>query len=354
MEIDGSSNEQRNDSRGSILQSVFDLTRLPTKAGIEAWQEGLGSMYDIQLHNEANCPIHIRSKAYHFDSFIFGSLEVEVRQIVGRTRALAARDGLDSYTLHLHSRSCGISKGNGPYEDIQPGDVLILDQAQASSSWLNGQDDLFLVVPRHVLAPLLSAPDIHNARVLPGRDPLVTLLRSHLHELYRASSKLTPDTASSVVRPTLDLIAAAMNNGASEPQSVTLKLAQSAHIRRYIDDHVAEPDLSAAKIAGTFGISERKLYYLMRAHGGVAAYIQKVRLRCTKDAIAAPAYRHMKIAEIAERFGFSDPASFSRMFRRCFGMSPREVRAFAMSGQHSAMPEESKISNMWDWMWHLR
>ncbi|QCI63431.1 helix-turn-helix domain-containing protein [Phreatobacter stygius] len=338
----------------SIPQSNFDLTELPVKAGIEAWQEGLGSMYNIQLHNQPERPIHIRSRASHFDSFIFGSLEVRVRQQVGRARAQAARDGLDSYTLHFHGRACGVSRDNGPYQRIEPGDLLILDQTQTSSSRLNGQDDLFLVVPRPVLAPLLSAPDEHNAHVISGKDPLVSLFRSHLYELYRATPELSPEAARAVIRPTLELAAAAINGSASEGQSTTLQSALTARICRYIEEHAMEPDLAAARIAAAFGMSQRKLYYLMGAYGGVAAYIQEVRLRRAKAAIVAPALRHMSIAEIAADFGFSDPTNFSRVFRRAFGMSPREMRAFAAEGRQDELTGRRNARSMWDWMRHLR
>jgi len=337
-----------------IPQSNFDLTELPVKAGVEAWQEGLGSMYNIQLHNPQERPIHIRSRASHFDSFIFGSLEVRVKQRVGRTRAQAARDGLDNYTLHFHARACGVSRDNGPYQRIEPGDLLVLDQTRTSSSWLNGQDDLFLVVPRPILAPLLGAPDEHNAHVISGKNPLVSLFRSHLCELYRAAPELSPEAARAVIRPTLDLAAAAINGSAHEGQSITLQSALTARICRYIEEHALEPDLTAARIAAAFGMSQRRLYYLMAGHGGVAGHVQQVRLRRAKAAIVAPVSRHMSIAEIAGNFGFSDPTNFSRVFRRAFGMSPREMRAFAAEGRLGELTGHRNARSMWDWMRHLR
>lgn len=337
-----------------IPRSEFDLSRLPPKAGLEAWQEGLGSMYNIRLRNELDRPVHIRSKAFHFDSFIFGSLDVKVRQTVGRSRALAAKDGLDNYTLHVHNRACGVSRDNGSYEPIQPGDLLILDQTQTSSSWLDGQDDFFLVVPRHVLAPLLGEPDAQNARVLPGRNPLVSLFRSHLHELYRTSPDLTPESARAIVRPTLELAAAALNGVVASHQAVALQSALTARICRYVEAHAMEPALSAEGIARAFGMSERKLYYLMRVHGGVANHIQEVRLRRAKAALIAPALRHLTVAEIATDCGFPNPANFSRVFRRLFGMSPREMRAFAAEGSPAREAGLRQARNVWDWMRHLR
>lgn len=338
----------------SIPQSNYDLTQLPPKAGVEAWQEGLGSMYNIRFHEKPEQPVHIRSHAYHFDSFIFGSLKVKVNQVVGRSRAQAARDGLDSYTLHFHGRACGVSRDNDAHQRIEPGDLLVLDQTQTSSSWLNGQDDLFLVVPRPVLAPLLNAPDAHNAHVISGRNPLVSLFRNHLHELHRATPELNLEAARAIIRPTLELAAVAINGAVTEGQSNTLQSAQTAQVCRYIEEHAIEPDLTIAGIAVAFGMSQRKLHYLMEAYGGVVAYTKVVRLRRAKAAIGSPVLRHKSITEIAEDFGFSDPTNFSRVFRRAFGMSPREMRAFAAEGRQGEFARHRNARNMWDWMRHLR
>jgi AraC-like DNA-binding protein len=335
----------------NIPRSVFDLTSLPVKDAIAAWQEGLGSMYDIRLcRDEPNAPLHIRTKAYQFDSFILGALQVRVKQDVARSRARYARDGLDNYTLHFHSRECVASAENQPYERIQPADLLILDQAQTSSSRLDGQDDLYMVVPRQMLAPLLNAPDEHNARVISGKSPLVALFRSHLHALYRAGADLRPEAARAVSLPTLELAAAAINEGVREENSFGPQMALTAEICRYIDNHVMKSGLTADKIAAAFSMSERRLYYLMRIHGGVAAYIQKVRLRLVRAALIDPVHRHKTIAEIAEGYGFTDPTNFSRSFRRMFEVSPRAMRAFANTGRHGEISSRDGAHTMWDWM----
>ncbi len=335
----------------NIPRSVFDLTPLPVKDAIASWQEGLGSMYDIRLYNdEPDEPLRIRTKAYHFDSFILGALQVRVKQDVARSRARYARDGLDSYTLHFHSRGCVASAESRSYERVQSGDLLILDQAQTSSSKLNGQDDLYMVVPRPMLAPLLKAPDEQNARIISGKSPLVALFRSHLLALYRAGSDLSSEAARAVTHPTLELAAAAINESVREENSFGPQMALTAEICRYIDDNAMESGLTADKIAAAFSMSERRLYYLMRIHGGVAAYIQKVRLRRVRAALIDPAHRHKTIAEIAEGYGFTDPANFSRTFRRMFDMSPRAMRAFASAGWHGEVSSRHGARTMWDWM----
>jgi AraC-like DNA-binding protein len=46
---------------------------------------------------------------------------------------------------------------------------------------------------------------------------------------------------------------------------------------------------------------------------------------CRND-IAASAFHATAIASIAREWGFTDPSSFTRMFKNAYGMSPREWR----------------------------
>ncbi|WP_408611876.1 helix-turn-helix domain-containing protein [Falsiroseomonas oryzae] len=59
--------------------------------------------------------------------------------------------------------------------------------------------------------------------------------------------------------------------------------------------------------------------------GGVAREIQRERLRCAHRAIAE-ADGARTLHEIGEEFGFPEPTTFSRAFRREFGYPPSELR----------------------------
>ncbi|QIY77644.1 helix-turn-helix transcriptional regulator [Streptomyces sp. RLB1-33] len=67
-------------------------------------------------------------------------------------------------------------------------------------------------------------------------------------------------------------------------------------------------------------------------HTTVAGLIRQTRLaRCRRD-LADPALGGLAVHTIATRWGFPQPAAFSRTFRTTTGCSPTEYRAACLTG----------------------
>ena len=64
----------------------------------------------------------------------------------------------------------------------------------------------------------------------------------------------------------------------------------------------------------------------VRVEAVSADWIRKQRLERCRNDIAASTFQATPIASIARGWGFTDPSSFTRMFKNAYGMSPREWR----------------------------
>ncbi len=213
--------------------------------------------------------------------------------------------------------------------------------------------NLTVVVPRRALAPLLTAPDDNNMRVLRGSSPLVRLLHNHLAAMFQSATQLAAQDAAALLRPTLQLAAAAINGGVREESRQGVVSSLFGAIARHIERHIADPMLSVDSVAAAFGISQRKLYYLFEPWDGFASYVQKQRLAACRRALSDPAQRHLSVAEIAAAYGFTNSKSFSRAFRRHVGMTAREVRGLAGQGL-GGTSAWSEADEWWTWIQELR
>jgi len=113
--------------------------------------------------------------------------------------------------------------------------------------------------------------------------------------------------------------------------------AQLERVRAIIRRNIASPSLDPRGICRLASISRSQLYCLFERHGGVVRYAQGMRLRMVHTMLAEKADSPLPIGTIAERVGSHDSAAFSRVFRREFGYTQREVRAAALGGSLSGL-----------------
>ena len=97
-------------------------------------------------------------------------------------------------------------------------------------------------------------------------------------------------------------------------------------INTYISDHICEWDmLSLNTIADRFYFNPAYLSRLYRRVAGekLSDAITRRRVRAVNEMLRDPAYH---INDIAQRFGFSSPANFSRFYKKETGLTPQEYR----------------------------
>ena len=101
-----------------------------------------------------------------------------------------------------------------------------------------------------------------------------------------------------------------------------------ARARRHIAEHLADPALGPDQLASALGMSRRSLYLLFRAHRLTPSkLIHDVRLEMAKRSLEDPDRAHQKLMHLAFDAGFADYATFSRLFKAHFGVTPRDFRS---------------------------
>lgn len=341
----------------AVPKSVFDVSNLPLQQAIEAWKGAMATANDISFHTPPKNKLPTRMDAWHMGEAFLAMLET-ISQDYKRSRYHIGRGGGDCYAVHFIPDGTIYLPIRDQY--VRPGDMFVRDKAEPLTFRTSAHSpnatyhSLGFIIPKRLLDPFLEPTQKQDAMIYDGRLPLVTLLRQHLYTFKRQISDMTLPQAQTIIQPTVELLGAAMNGTITETNINAINNAVIKQIQQYIDANIENPKLSVTTIAATFQISTRKLYQLFEPFGGVLSYIQKKRLNLVHEAIVDPLQRNRRIQEIAESYGFLHRKNFNAAFRRLYGLTPREARAYAAEGRSRNIRQANATQDCWNWILTLR
>jgi AraC-like DNA-binding protein len=189
------------------------------------------------------------------------------------------------------------------------------------------------------IAPLLDAA---LGSVLD--TPLGHLLGDYVIALERRLPELAEADLSRLSNAVGAMVAAAVAPSAERIAIADrqIDLGRKERVRQTVRRHLRTPTLTPATLSRVVGMSRSNLYRLFENTGGVARYIRRERLVEAHAVLSDPATAR-SISAIAEDLCFADASSFSRAFKREFGLSPGDVRAAALAGLASPARTRSRV-----------
>ncbi|WP_175926318.1 helix-turn-helix domain-containing protein [Burkholderia cepacia] len=206
----------------------------------------------------------------------------------------------------------------------QVGELYLLDSAQVFECAISTGSEVAVAVPRFLLPA--STERLHGTSLNAG---IAGVIADHILSLHHRWHALTWADVPHVVHATIQLLSAAIHRHL-EP-TVSPRLAPGDvtryRVQHFIHEHLFEVSLVPERICNEVGISRAKLYQLYEPVGGVMRAIRRQRLIQAHRALCSPTGRHLRIAEVAWRHGFTDEKYFSRAFKMAFGYSPRDAAA---------------------------
>lgn len=96
-------------------------------------------------------------------------------------------------------------------------------------------------------------------------------------------------------------------------------------IQEYINQNYMDPSLSLTRISEEFHISENYFSYLFKREvsENFSTYLEKLRMAKAKELVTES---DTSISDLYQYVGYNNAASFRRVFKKNFGVSPREMR----------------------------
>ena len=263
---------------------------------------GIGQLRMLQLHAPAQRVVHTGAEGSS------GRAAPSIQLVYARRGALKTLMGGKRFT-------------------VEPGEFVLLDNTRFYQMEMDTEHEAIdLMMPRAGSRNTCPTPK----RCSRGRS---TPVQAGARRSGHCSKRCLPDSNDAPLpRP---LIAEQVGSllglatGFHEPGEGSRHRGQLARqILRRIESGYADPDMTPEAVATACGISKRYLQTLLAGIGtGFVQELNATRLDRASDLLSDSRAAGLPVAEIAFRCGFLDAGYFTRLFRKRFGITPREWRA---------------------------
>ncbi|MFE3516357.1 helix-turn-helix domain-containing protein [Streptomyces sp. NPDC059166] len=247
-----------------------------------------------------------------------------------RTARLVKKDEEPSLFLSLQVTGTSMGTQSGRECVLRPGEFAVFrSNAPYTLLFDQGVDHHFLRLPLAALAlPDRLLCDTTTVALGSG-NPLAPLAYTYFSQLAAGKDLHRSAYADGAVAPGIELLRAVLiaQHGDSGRAKASLEATLGLRITAYIQENLADPGLSAARIAFAHGISVRHLYVVLSESGiSLGDWIRVRRLAACKRELAGPKGRLRTIAATGRSWGFVNATHFSKVFKDAYGISPRAWR----------------------------
>jgi AraC-like DNA-binding protein len=248
-----------------------------------------------------------------------------------------ATSPIEVYSLQLQVEGVTHFTQGGQTLTRTPGQLLLLDGNEpfqaVMAGWVRHRA---IRIPRQMLDSMMVAGWQRHGIVCAAEPGLGSLLRQYATVLIEQTEQFNAAEGGPVLENLCRLLAlyAGTQTKYAGPADRALGAARLVQVRRYIDQHLADPELTPALVAAAHRMSLRSLHLLFEPTGvSFARHVLWRRLQECHAMLASPAQLHRSVTDIAFAWGFNSLTTFYGAFQRQFGVAPGELRRSAGSGK---------------------
>jgi AraC-like DNA-binding protein len=318
----------------------FSTDALPPRDRVRFWCDYFAQQVHSVTPGEIPNADTFRAEAGGQVAGGFALLDIETGlERARRTHADVVKDKSDAVYIRRFRRPMLWRAGPGstPFDfEHEAGDFCISSTEWQFDAESKGPASFrVLVIPHAALSPLLAGGRLARPFRLPAASPLGSLLSAAIDAASAQVPLLSDELGEAVLRNLSGLVAlacGASDEGAEQGRQ-SVRASQLAAVRRYVDLHLAEPNLTPSSVAAALGLSPRQLHRLFEPTGvSFARYVLRQRLLKCRDSVGGATGTGRSIVDIAFGWGFTSMATFYRAFTSEFGGAPAVLRAASRRG----------------------
>ncbi|MCG5214323.1 AraC-like ligand-binding domain-containing protein [Streptosporangium soli] len=302
----------------------IDTADQPVRDQAGFWQHVVSEAFgplEMRAEDRADFPARITART-------LGPVEVaDVRapaHVVSRAARRVTTDGSEQYKLCLLLRGSGVVEQSGREVEVFPGDLVLYDLTRPIRFTMEAHHLLALTMRQATLPVSPARVGMLTGTILASSRGPGRLAVSFLTALAADGSAAEGPSGPHLGEALVNLVTGAVQERLDgEPAANGAHAELLARIEEWIEGNLHRVDLTPAAVAEAHHISVRQLHRIFQEAGTtVAAHVRARRLdRCRRELAGGE-----PVGLIAARWGFPDPASFSRAFRRAYGSTPSHHR----------------------------
>jgi AraC-like DNA-binding protein len=311
---------------------------------LDAWRAWYDAIFDVTPQQPSNDDFIATNSTWAVPGLTLSRV-TSPANAVSRTKSLIRHNPADHWSLTLSKKTVSKVTTRGRSFEVPPQTPFIVSLGEEINIDRNQEDErVQLLLARdsfQAIAPVLDAVtgmalNSAGARMLAD---YILLLEQNVPALEADAANRMSSAVNAMLlaclAPTADRQLVAHDH---------IKLTLMERVREAVRRNLRSPSLGPARLCREAAMSRSQLYRLLEHEGGAARFIQRQRLS-ESVAMLCNAGSNFRIAQVADLLCFADASSFSRAFRREFGMSPTDVREAASAGLPPIPPLKAKLGS---------
>jgi len=327
-----------------IVHSHFNVQAEAPQRQLLAWRDRVGHMIDVLPSlSDLDKPFHASIDRYQVGKLVLTDCRSD-QMVLERSLARISTDKVRDFVFHvfLEGGVDSVAVRATPHEGSRSvASILALDMTQPVRMHRHACRVLTFFVPGALVQEVFPDPDAIHGRTIHGTTPLTQLVIKHVTALSQGIMHMSADAADGAIRASAQLLVAAFGKQArlSGNARAAARAAMFGQVRRYVQAHLTEAELSAESVLNALHLPRQTLYRLFQHEGGLGAYIRHLRLRHAAERLAHNP--HETVTYIAFDLGFKSGTDFTRAFRRAYGMPPQDFRMQTLGSTHARRASRS-------------
>jgi AraC-like DNA-binding protein len=311
-----------------IVHVRLDTTDLPIEHRFDAWTEMATKAHIPTLVDSS----HRANFVARLDSHEFGILRLSklaFPPLRARGTAEFRRSTPDVLLVTQVNRGTLTARSDERVQSAPAGSILVLDTSRPNTV-VNPVDLTHTVLQLPTEALGLSRAQIEALQAVPmsADESIGGVLAYIFDDLLNHGEAQEPMVLAQLTSTVIDLLGtAARVAGSTRGRTGLPEASRLAQLYAFMQQRLGDPTLTPHMVAEANSISLRQLNRILQSDGeSPSDWIRRERLdRCCRD-LVDPAFVSRPVAAIGARWGFADPVTFNRAFRRQFHMPPGEYR----------------------------